>query len=349
MNNFNKFTFFTAIFIGSLSSYFLNNYINNNINSHFASADSIRYPYYDEFKDFIIKYNKSYTSTSEFWSKYHIYVENYGRINQTNLQGHRTFKLAMNQFGDLSTFQFRKYYYGLGNFSEHKYNNYSYKTFNSSKSIPDNLDWRSEGLVTNIKDQGQCGSCWAFSAVGTMEGAHAKADGNLVSLSEQNLVDCVTDDYGCGGGWPSDAIQYVIRNHGIDKESSYPYTAMDGGGCNFTVDGLGAKMSGLINVAPNDTQLLHAVAEIGPISVAIAAEDDFQFYSSGIFTSTDCEGADLDHAVLVVGYGISEKGHKYYIVKNSWGTSWGMDGYIYYSRDIPDMCGIASHTCYAEV
>ena len=102
--------------------------------------------------------------------------------------------------------------------------------------------------------------------------------------------------------------------------------------CNFTVDGLGAKMSGLINVAPNDTQLLHAVAEIGPISVAIAAEDDFQFYSSGIFTSTDCEGADLDHAVLVVGYGISEKGHKYYIVKNSWGTSWGMDGYIYYSK-----------------
>ena len=110
MNNFNKFTFFTAIFIGSLSSYFLNNYINNNINSHFASADSIRYPYYDEFKDFMIKYNKSYTSTSEFWSKYHIYVENYGRINQTNLQGHRTFKLAMNQFGAPDSSQFRKYY-----------------------------------------------------------------------------------------------------------------------------------------------------------------------------------------------------------------------------------------------
>ena len=202
-----------------------------------------------------------------------------------------------------------------------------------------------------LRIKSQCGSCWAFSAVGAIEGQHAKNTSNLVSLSEQNLVDCVNISYdcdGCGGGWPDKAMDYVIDNKGIDSESSYPYIGNDNL-CNYTSNNSGANISKVILLpAGNMTTLYNALANIGPLSVALDAEYDFQLYKSGIFETTECSNTQLDHAVLAVGYGRTVNGSEYLIIKNSWNTIWGMDGYMYYSTNIDNMCGIAQHVSYPK-
>ena len=257
----------------------------------------------------------------------------------------------MNKFGDISKEEFKNSFFGYQRRQTNRLTPFSLQNihfYNPNYKIPDSVDWRANGLVTNVKNQGACGSCWAFSAVAAMEGQHARATGNLVSLSEQDIVDCDSDSYGCEGGWPNRAIQYVINNSGIDTELSYPYTAIDGN-CSFNNSKKGATFSKVINILNNDTHLKHAVATVGPISVSIDAEHDFQFYSHGIYTSNKCSPDSLNHAVTAVGYGISFNGDKYYIIKNSWGSDWGMNGYIYFNSDIPNMCGITEDTCYPEV
>jgi cathepsin L len=144
-------------------------------------------------------------------------------------------------------------------------------------------------------------------------------------------------------------MRYVIHNHGIDTETSYPYTAMDGT-CSFNKSNVGATFKQTVNITSGDMNALyHAIAHVGPISVAIDAEDDFQFYSSGIFNSTTCSKDQLDHAVLAVGYSVTEDGHKYIMIKNSWGGDWGMNGYIYFSADQDNMCGVATDASYPMV
>ncbi|KAG7153877.1 Digestive cysteine proteinase 3-like 2 [Homarus americanus] len=214
-------------------------------------------------------------------------------------------------------------------------------------SIMADVDWRTKGAVTPVKDQGQCGSCFAFSA-------HFLKTGNLVSLSDQELVDCSTSygNYGCSGGWMNSAFEYIRDNGGIDTESSYPYEAVEET-CRFKANSVGATCTGFINVQKNNESVLQeAVANIGPICVAIdATHSSFSFYSSGEDTHTNtldmhllragCSSTILGHASLVVGYG-TEGGQDYWIVKNSWGTSWGDAGYIKMSRNRDNNCGIAS-------
>ena len=198
-----------------------------------------------------------------------------------------------------------------------------------------------------------------------MEGAWAKKRGTLISLSEQELVDCVSDCYGCDGGWPALAIEFIINgskpnnsfilpnqngtnySHGVEFEGSYPYLGTDND-CSYNSSLVGANFSNLVEI-PSDSvdHLYDALLSVGPISVAIDAEIDLQYYKSGIFESTTCSNTTLDHAVTAVGYGVTSHGKKYYIIKNSWGTEWGMDGYVYFSADIPNMCGIAHDACYA--
>jgi len=210
----------------------------------------------------------------------------------------------------------------------------------------DTVDWRSKGAVTGIKDQGQCGSCWSFATTGGIEGAHFLAKGNLVSLSEQNLMDCSTAEgnAGCDGGNNEQAFSYVIKNKGIDTEASYPYTAKDGS-CHFSTGNVGATISTYTRVQSGSEAALANAVNGRPISVGIdASHNSFQLYKSGVYYEAACSTTALDHAVLVVGYG-----DNYFLVKNSWGTSWGEAGYIQMSRGRNNNCGIASDPSYPSV
>ena len=311
------------------------------------------FDYLTEFTDFVTTHNKSYSNKFHLLNRYLIFADNMDYINHRNSLN-MSHTLAMNKFGDLTFEEFSSLYKGYNGLSNQSvYHSEHYMTVNCVNYT--SIDWRAEGLVSDVKDQSQCGSCWAFSAVATMEGAHAKETGNLTSLSEQDLVDCVPDCFGCNGGWPYLAIDYVINGSttnntnisGIDTEISYSYKGFDQS-CNFSNSSVGANFTGLVRIPQNSTaHLLDAVLTVGPISVAIDAEEDFQFYSEGIFTSDTCSETSLDHAVTVVGYGKTSNGTSFYIIKNSWNTDWGVDGYMYFNADIHDMCGIAQDACYA--
>nr|GLL45859.1 oryzain alpha chain-like [Ipomoea trifida] len=199
-----------------------------------------------------------------------------------------------------------------------------------SCDAPFSVDWRKRGAVTHVKDQGECGSCWAFSATGAMEGINAIATGELVSLSEQQLIHCDAWNEGCEGGYMGYAYEWVLHNGGISVEEDYPYSGKDGN-CSGGVKNV--TINEYKDVAQDESALLCAVAK-QPVSVAIDASAlDFQLYSGGIYYG-DCsdDADDINHAVLIVGYG-SAGGQDYWIVKNSWGTSWGLEGYAYIRRN----------------
>ena len=198
--------------------------------------------------------------------------------------------------------------------------------FNTT-DLADSVDWRTKGAVTPVKNQGQCGSCWSFSTTGALEGAHFVKTGTLVSLSEQNLVDCSWLNHGCNGGSMDLAFLYT-ESHKLETEAAYPYTAKSGlFACKYdkTKGEVGATT--YTDVPKSSSSALKAAIAKGPVSVAIEADKPvFHQYTGGIISGTSC-GTSLDHGVLAVGYG-SEGGKDFYIVKNSWTTSWGEKGYV---------------------
>lgn len=215
-----------------------------------------------------------------------------------------------------------------------------------SASIPESIDWRTKGYVTHVKDQKSCGSCWAFSTTGALEGQHFRKSGQLVSLSEKNLMDCMKS--WCSGNWPTTAYNFIINNHGIDTEASYPY-GTNRQSCRFNREYIGATMISYKEVAGgNETNLKCCVATVGPVSATIyGSEPGFQHYSHGIYDNNECKKNPLNHAVLIVGYGV-ENGVNYWLVKNSWGVNWGEAGYIKMRRDV-NTCRIDEHATYPEV
>merc|ERR1712130_179062 len=216
----------------------------------------------------------------------------------------------------------------------------------SFRKIGDAVDWRKEGKVTPVKNQGACGSCWTFSTTGAVESAWAIAGNKLVSLAEQQLVDCAGgfNNFGCNGGLPSQAFQYLMWQGGQELETSYTYHAKDGT-CKFDPDLVAAKIESEHNITAGDetvTGLLGAIART-PTSVCYQVDDSFRHYREGVFSSNTCKSGpmDVNHAVLAVGYDTDDQGLPYYIIKNSWGEKWGMNGYFWIIRD-KNMCGIST-------
>ncbi|CAM6025084.1 unnamed protein product [Sphagnum balticum] len=276
------------------------------------------------------KHEKSYESVSEMNQRFAVFKDNLRYIHSHNMQESTpSYSLGLNNLADLTHEEFKTRY--LGTKPPRRSENKLRKTENfiyGDVDAPASIDWRSKGAVTAIKNQGACGSCWAFSTTGSVEGINAIVTGELVALSEQQLVDCDTEyDSGCDGGLMEDAFTYIIENGGIDTEEDYPYTATDGT-CQAAKNVV--SINDYADVTENnETALLQAVS-VQPVSVAIDASGrGFQLYQKGVFTGK-C-GTDLDHGVLLVGYGTTA-GIKHWIVKNSWGTSWGQKGYILMQR-----------------
>jgi C1A family cysteine protease len=249
--------------------------------------------------------------------------------------------MAINEFADLSWEEFASTYKGYTH-RKHPYGRSQNAHVNTGAELADSVDWRTKGAVTPVKNQGQCGSCWAFSTTGAVEGAVAIATGKLTSLSEQQLVDCAgsTGNQGCNGGLMDNAFEYIINNGGLAAEADYAYTASDDK-CK-KVDSV-VNIKGFKDVSAGSEADLKDAVNLGPIAIAIEADQQgFQFYSGGVFAGS-C-GKNLDHGVLLVGYG-TESGKDYWLVKNSWGDSWGDAGYIKLAQGM-DQCGLADSASY---
>jgi len=301
--------------------------------------------YRTSFEAFQAQYGKVYLESEEN-HRFNIYKQNLDFVNAWDEEA-RGFSVGINAFADLTVEEFKSIYNGM---------NVNVEPFEPvldsywhSEVTGDIVNWVNKGAVTPIKDQGQCGSCWSFSATGSMEGEKFIKTGTLTSLSEQNLVDCSTaqGNEGCNGGLMDSAFDYVIANHGIDTEASYRYTATGPNSCKFSTANIGDTISSYTDVTRGSESALQTSVDTQPTSVAIdAGHNSFQLYKSGVYYEPACSATQLDHGVLAVGYGTDNSGTAYWLVKNSWGTGWGMQGFIQMSKGRNNNCGIATMASY---
>ena len=318
---------------------------------------SIEEKEWKQFNYFQMKFTKEYNTLHELENRFKIFRTNLHNIIQHNSNATNTFKLGMNQFTDLTPEEFKNMY--LGGYAQTKPICKPFTFSSAYLHLSNSIDWREKKVVSNIRDQGQCGSCWAFATTSNAESVWAISTGKLLDLSEQFLVDCSTGipylNMGCNGGNPDSALKYMIQN-GQRLEADYPYTAKDGKCKNGTSSDV--KFTECYDVPSKNQIALKAATTKQPVVVAIEADTRyFQSYSSGILDSINC-GTNLDHAVEIVGYGIeitntSNTGKKYWIVRNSWGETWGENGYIRILRsdstnDI-GICGISAEPSFLTI
>lgn len=306
----------------------------------------------DRHDRWMAEHGRVYKDAAEKAARFEIFKSNMEHIESFNGRKEK-YWLGPNQFTDLTNQEFKNLYSAGFRPSASVSPATGFRHENVTVDAAASLDWRSKGAVTSIKDQGQCGACWAFSAVAAIESINQIKSGKLVSLSEQELIDCDVngEDQGCGGGLMDTAFKFIVDNHGINSEANYPFVGEDGS-CNTKKSSVSAvKISGFEDVPENSEAALLKAVTAQPVSVAIDGGDpNFQSYAGGIFTGP-CD-TELDHAVTAVGYGTDADGTKYWLVKNSWGFNWGSDGYIKMERDISSaegLCGLAKQPSYPTI
>jgi cathepsin L len=315
----------------------------------------------EAFHLFTLKHKKIYSNIEEYQKRKEIFEKNLQFIENHNKKKDITFKLGINQFSDLTQEEIQNILMPKPSIKRSEIIKKFPATHShiiSNKILPKYVNWLEKGAVTRVKDQGVCGSCWTFGTTGSIEGAWFIKHGELIELSEQQIVDCAWVTWGgsggnsgCDGGFAAPAMQFIIDNGGIALEESYPYLMQDHW-CNKKDTSSGVKLIGYVNVTQfSEEALMDAVANHGPVAIAIdASHPEFTFYTNGIYYQPNCSYLpdDLDHEVLVVGYG-TENGMDYWLVKNSWSTHWGDKGYIKMARNKNNNCGIASQANYPLV
>jgi C1A family cysteine protease len=307
-----------------------------------VSADVIS----QKFMEYVITHSKSYTTVEEFLMRKHLFARADAEIEASNAEGNN-FTLGHNKFSDFTKSEYTNMLGFVSPISGLKAAKHHTAHKNGSYTP---VDWRTEGAVTPVKDQGQCGSCWTFSSTGALEGAHQIASGELLSFSEQQLVDCARFvAFGCNGGNESTAFNY-LEKHAIMLEEAYPYTAVDTADCLQSDDNTGIFVSDWTAVTPQSVDALKESLSHGPTSVNIDAESVvFQLYSGGVLDSSRC-GTSIDHAVLAVGWGVDDTAGEYWIVKNSWAEVWGDEGYVKIAAvEGMGICGVQSGPFRPEV
>lgn len=299
---------------------------------------------------------KIYENAEEENMRFNIFLDSIAEIKAHNSRSNASYTLGLNKFADLTWSEFSRDYLGAGkkggdqDCSATAYDSPRLRDQIFFEDIPDSIDWREKGAVSPVKNQGQCGSCWTFSTTGCLESHHYLKYGEMTLAAEQQLVDCAQafDNHGCNGGLPSHAFEYVRYNGGIDTEDSYPYKAVDQS-CMYDPANVGIQVSSSYNItAFDEDELITAIGTVGPVSVAFQVASDFKLYSGGVYDSTVCQDGpqDVNHAVLAVGYDTDADSNKpYYIIKNSWGPDWGLDGYFWMVRN-KNMCGISDCASY---
>lgn len=305
-----------------------------------------------EWQLFKQQYTKHYDTTEDeyrriIWEDNKRYTEKH---NAEAAAGLHTYTMGLNSYSDMKHEEFVKIMMGL-KISANPIPGKPFVPTVEVGRLPDTMNWTALGYVTEVGNQGQCGSCWAFSVIGALEGQWFRAQKKLVRLSVQDLMDCSTSvgNEGCEGGFIDKSYKFIRDNHGIDTWKSYPYDAKNEK-CRFNNDTIGATCRGYTDIKKgNEDDLYVAVGSIGPVAVAIDAyQESFSMYKSGVYDEPKCTTTRLSHTLLVTGYG-KYKGKEYWLAKNSWGTSWGMNGYIMMSRNKNNQCGIVSLASYPFV
>ncbi|CAL1413889.1 unnamed protein product [Linum trigynum] len=300
-----------------------------------------------KFARFAHRHGKSYATEEEIRQRFSIFMESRRLVRSTNRKG-LSYRLAVNYYADWTWQEFQTQKLGAAqNCSATRRGNFMI----SDAVLPEKKDWREDGIVSPVKNQGGCGSCWTFSTTGALEAAYAQAFGKGISLSEQQLVDCAGafNNYGCNGGLPSQAFEYIKYNGGLETEAAYPYTGKNGL-CKFSAQNIGVQVLNSVNITLGaEDELKQAVGLVRPVSVAFQVINSFRLYKDGVFTSDSCGSTSMDvnHAVLAVGYGV-EDGVPYWLIKNSWGADWGDNGYFKMEMG-KNMCGVATCASYPIV
>mmetsp|Transcript_21038 Transcript_21038/g.38940 ORF Transcript_21038/g.38940 Transcript_21038/m.38940 type:complete len:361 (-) Transcript_21038:132-1214(-) len=279
------------------------------------------------FKTWVQENNKEYSDGEELYKRLQVFRANLATIRHHNSQD-RNYILGLNQFADLTDEEFTEMLLGSRGNEEEYYEGEVYESLNTD--LPSSVDWRVKGVVNPIKNQGQCGSCWAFGAVAAIESALALKTGKLVRLSEQQLVDCTTSygNDGCKGGYTANAYKYIIDKGGLETTYDYPYLGVDAE-CQANKKLVAATISGYKSVKEGEEPIMEALVQ-QPVAVRMNATT-LKLYKSGVYDDEDCS-IEPNHAVVIVGYGTTPEGLKYWLVRNSWGIGFGLEGYFMISR-----------------